>query len=139
MITLDKQLILLGLNHLPNKDMQNTSVLCIAVHLNSLLWYFLSNLFSIYCVRYIEIFKSSKQEIKYVVAPKPRPLMSTRPGPYDRMAGFGVGAGGGPPMGRMARGNGFERRYKRTVQFQGHGPDICGELNFHFLSTKRSY
>lgn len=43
--------------------------------------------------RYIEIFKSKKTDIKYVSAPKLKPLMSTRPGPYDRSGGFGGGRG----------------------------------------------
>lgn len=44
--------------------------------------------------RYIEIFKCGKHEIKYVSKPKLKPLMSTRPGPYDRSAGgFGGGRG----------------------------------------------
>eukprot|EP00112_Aurelia_sp_Birch-Aquarium-sp1_P014871 Seg3242.4 transcript_id=Seg3242.4/GoldUCD/mRNA.D3Y31 product="Heterogeneous nuclear ribonucleoprotein F" protein_id=Seg3242.4/GoldUCD/D3Y31 len=37
--------------------------------------------------RYIEIFKSSKSEIKYVVGPKLKPLMSIRPHPYERASG----------------------------------------------------
>ncbi|EDO37823.1 predicted protein, partial [Nematostella vectensis] len=53
--------------------------------------------------RYIEIFKSSKSDIKYVL--KPKPLMSTRPGPYDRMGG----PFGGPRFGRGG-GDQFERR-----------------------------
>eukprot|EP00795_Rhopilema_esculentum_P013089 gene13089-3875_t len=39
--------------------------------------------------RYIEIFKSSKSEIKYVVGPKLKPLMSIRPHPYDRPGSVG--------------------------------------------------
>lgn len=45
--------------------------------------------------RYIEIFMCNKADIKYVTKPKLKPLMSTRPGPYDRSAGgFGGGRGG---------------------------------------------
>ena len=40
--------------------------------------------------RYIEVFKSSKNDVKYVVPTNDdfRPLMSARPGPYDRPQGF---------------------------------------------------
>lgn len=54
--------------------------------------------------RYIELFKSSKSEIRHVT--KPKPLMSTRPGPYDRAGGFG-----GP---RFGRGD-YERRLVSSV------------------------
>lgn len=49
--------------------------------------------------RYIEVFKSSKNDVKYVVPSNDdfRPLMPGRPGPYDRPQGFG---------GRGARGRG---------------------------------
>ena len=48
--------------------------------------------FCIYCVfssRYIEVFRSSKNDIKHVIGQRNnrdfvRPLMNQRPGPYDR-------------------------------------------------------
>ena len=61
----------------------------------------------LYSFRYIEIFKSSKADIKYVSKPKLKPLMSTRPGPYDRSpGGFGGGRG---RFGGVVAGDG--RRY----------------------------
>lgn len=51
---------------------------------------FISYDFTMY--RYIEIFKSSLQEIRVAVGmsgPKMRPLIPNRPGPYDRSDRFG--------------------------------------------------
>ncbi|XP_031569430.1 heterogeneous nuclear ribonucleoprotein H3-like isoform X2 [Actinia tenebrosa] len=67
--------------------------------------------------RYIEIFKSSKSDIRFVT--KPKPLMSTRPGPYDRMGGFG-----GP---RFGRGD-YERRYRGGGR-GNYGPVFGGGYN----------
>lgn len=79
-------------------------MLC-SVNSTWLLW--LCSILTQICIilfRYIEIFKSCKGDIKYVSSPKLKPLMSTRPGPYDRSAG---GFGGG--RGRFG-GGGNERR-----------------------------
>jgi len=63
--------------------------------------------------RYIEIFKSSKHDVKYVVPSGnaqgggfPQ-MMGGRPGPYDRPGGFGGGMNMGQNGGGFNRGGGF--------------------------------
>ncbi|XP_020893887.1 heterogeneous nuclear ribonucleoprotein F isoform X2 [Exaiptasia diaphana] len=68
--------------------------------------------------RYIELFKSAKSEIRYVT--KPKPLMSTRPGPYDRTGSFG-----GP---RFGRGD-YERRHRGGGGRGNFGPVFGGGFN----------
>jgi len=65
--------------------------------------------------RYIEVFRSAKSDIKYVVGQTPRdfarPLMGQRPGPYDR-PNFGARRGrGGPNLGPSGfnSGPGYDR------------------------------
>ena len=63
---------------------------------------------NLFLFRYIEIFKSSKSEIRGFYDP-PRRMMGQRPGPYDRpMGGRGgyYGAGRGSMYDRMRRGGG---------------------------------
>ncbi|XP_067858739.1 heterogeneous nuclear ribonucleoprotein H3 isoform X3 [Heptranchias perlo] len=59
--------------------------------------------------RYIEIFKSSRSEVRAYYDP-PKRLMGQRPGPYDRPVGRGGYLGAGPQRGgvydRMRRGGG---------------------------------
>ncbi|XP_006824910.1 heterogeneous nuclear ribonucleoprotein H3-like isoform X2 [Saccoglossus kowalevskii] len=75
--------------------------------------------------RYIEIFKSSKEEVRQALGLKPRPLMNNRPGPYDRFGGGGGGGMGGGGGGGGAGGtggggrgyggrggSGYDRRYR---------------------------
>ncbi|XP_044174837.1 heterogeneous nuclear ribonucleoprotein H2-like isoform X2 [Acropora millepora] len=75
--------------------------------------------------RYIEIFKSSKADIKYVSKPKLKPLMSTRPGPYDRSpGGFGGGRG---RFGGVVAGDGRRFRGRGGPVFGGgYGGDYNG-------------
>jgi len=83
--------------------------------------------------RYIEVFKSSKHDVKYVVPSNDdfRPLMGGRPGPYDRPQGFpgqrargrggmnlgpsGFNTGGGSFGGRSSRGTGGPIRGGRSM------------------------
>ncbi|XP_033122309.1 heterogeneous nuclear ribonucleoprotein H2-like [Anneissia japonica] len=66
--------------------------------------------------RYIEIFRSNLDEVRRSTMPKPRPLMSMRPTPYNRYGGGGMGMGGGGGMrgygGGGGQRSGFERRYR---------------------------
>lgn len=67
-------------------------------------------------LRYIEIFKSSLQEIRLAVGmsgPKMRPLIPNRPGPYDRSDRFGG------MMNRYAMGRG--RNFRGNIYF----PNKC--------------
>ncbi|GCB65729.1 heterogeneous nuclear ribonucleoprotein H-like isoform X1 [Scyliorhinus torazame] len=69
--------------------------------------------------RYIEIFRSSKGEVRAYHDP-PRRLMGQRPGPYDRPMGGGgrTGYGGGPgPM----RGDMFDRSRRGSAYGGGYG------------------
>lgn len=69
---------------------------------------FLHLYIDLFLLRYIEIFKSSKSEIRGFYDP-PRRMMGQRPGPYDRpMGGRGgyYGAGRGSMYDRMRRGGG---------------------------------
>jgi len=67
--------------------------------------------------RYIEIFRSSKSDIKYVVGAggnNTRPLMNARPGPYDRPQQFGGSRArgrGGMNLGPSGFSSGFGTGY----------------------------
>ncbi|XP_067055287.1 heterogeneous nuclear ribonucleoprotein H2-like isoform X2 [Acropora muricata] len=75
--------------------------------------------------RKIKIFKSAKADIKYVSKPKLKPLMSTRPGPYDRSpGGFGGGRG---RFGGVVAGDGRRFRGQGGPVFgRGYGGDCNG-------------
>lgn len=63
---------------------------------------------NLFLLRYIEIFKSSRSEIRGFYDP-PRRMMGQRPGPYDRpMGGRGgyYGAGRGSMYDRIHQGDG---------------------------------
>ncbi|XP_059803269.1 heterogeneous nuclear ribonucleoprotein H3 isoform X1 [Hypanus sabinus] len=72
--------------------------------------------------RYIEIFKSSRSEVRAYYDP-PKRLMGQRPGPYDRPMGRG-GYLGGPQRGgvydRMRRGGGYGGGYGGYDDYNGY-------------------
>ncbi|XP_055518283.1 heterogeneous nuclear ribonucleoprotein H3-like isoform X1 [Leucoraja erinacea] len=66
--------------------------------------------------RYIEIFRSSRGEIRTYQDP-PRRLMGQRPGPYDRPMGGRSGYGGPGPM----RGDMYDRSRRNSAYGGGYG------------------
>ncbi|XP_072916096.1 heterogeneous nuclear ribonucleoprotein H-like [Hemitrygon akajei] len=66
--------------------------------------------------RYIEIFRSSRGEIRTYQDP-PRRFMGQRPGPYDRPMGGRSGYGGPGPM----RGDMYDRTRRSSVYGGGYG------------------
>ncbi|XP_051896806.1 heterogeneous nuclear ribonucleoprotein H3-like isoform X2 [Pristis pectinata] len=66
--------------------------------------------------RYIEIFRSSRGEVRAYHDP-PRRLMGQRPGPYDRPMGGRSGYGGPGPM----RGDMFDRSRRGSAYGGGYG------------------
>jgi len=106
---------------------------------------------SSFLFRYIEVFRSSKSDIKHVIGQRSnrdfvRPLMNQRPGPYDRPSygqgrrgrggpnlgpsGFNNGGGGGYDGGydggRMSRGRGGPMRGGRGGRMGGGGGGHMG-------------
>ncbi|XP_078269250.1 heterogeneous nuclear ribonucleoprotein H3 isoform X2 [Rhinoraja longicauda] len=73
--------------------------------------------------RYIEIFKSSRSEVRAYYDP-PKRLMGQRPGPYDRPMGRGGYLGAGPQRGgvyeRMRRGGGYGGGYGGYDDYNGY-------------------
>lgn len=59
------------------------------------LWY-------LYALRYIEIFKSSRAEVRTHYEPQRKPMGMQRPGPYDRPSG-------GRGYNMMGRGGSYDR------------------------------
>ncbi|XP_063059831.1 heterogeneous nuclear ribonucleoprotein H1, like isoform X3 [Engraulis encrasicolus] len=75
--------------------------------------------------RYIEIFKSSRAEVRTHYEPPRKPMGMQRPGPYDRPSG---GGGRGYNNG-MSRGGSFDRM--RRGGYGGEGRYSDGGSNFH--------
>ncbi|XP_077588404.1 heterogeneous nuclear ribonucleoprotein H isoform X3 [Stigmatopora nigra] len=72
--------------------------------------------------RYIEIFKSSRAEVRTHYEPQRKPMGMQRPSPYDRPSGGrGGGGGGGGGYSMMNRGGSYERM--RRGGYGGGGSD----------------
>lgn len=74
------------------------------------LWY-------LYALRYIEIFKSSRAEVRTHYEPQRKPMGMQRPGPYDRPSG-------GRGYNMMGRGGSYDRM--RRGGYGGGGFQVDG-------------
>ncbi|XP_062309135.1 heterogeneous nuclear ribonucleoprotein H1, like isoform X2 [Osmerus eperlanus] len=79
--------------------------------------------------RYIEIFKSSRAEVRTNYEPPRKPMGMQRPGPYDRPGG----GGGRGYNGMGGRGGSFDRM--RRGGYGGGGSDRYGDGGSSFQST----
>lgn len=73
--------------------------------------------------RYIEIFKSSRAEVRTHYEPPRKGMGMQRPGPYDRPSGGGRGYNG------MSRGGSFDR-VRRGGYSGGETSFFCGSATF---------
>lgn len=73
-----------------------------------------SSLWCLYALRYIEIFKSSRAEVRTHYEPQRKPMGMQRPGPYDRPSG-------GRGYNMMGRGGSYDRM--RRGGYGGGGMD----------------
>lgn len=67
----------------------------------------------LYALRYIEIFKSSRAEVRTHYEPQRKPMGMQRPGPYDRPSG-------GRGYNMMGRGGSYDR-----MRRGGYGGGEC--------------
>lgn len=90
------------------------------------LWY-------LYALRYIEIFKSSRAEVRTHYEPQRKPMGMQRPGPYDRPSG-------GRGYNMMGRGGSYDRM--RRGGYGGGGCQVdrrLTEIRFGAINLCRGF